>query len=59
LFGVDRDRKTGALRALLAKPGPDHLIYAGPAFSRSTPGTGKPLKIIFGDTARSGPPSLT
>jgi ATP-dependent DNA ligase len=32
LVGVDRDRKTGAARALLAKPEQDTLIYAGLAF---------------------------
>jgi bifunctional non-homologous end joining protein LigD len=32
VVGIDRDRKTGALRALLAKPNSDGLNYAGAAF---------------------------
>jgi DNA ligase D-like protein (predicted ligase) len=32
LLGIDRDRKTGAPRALLAKMERDKLVYAGPAF---------------------------
>jgi bifunctional non-homologous end joining protein LigD len=32
VVGTDRDRKTGALRALLAHPGSDGLRYAGAAF---------------------------
>ena len=32
LLGIDRDRKTGAPRALLAKPERGTLIYAGAAF---------------------------
>jgi len=32
LLGIDRDRKTGAQRALLAKSERGQLIYAGPAF---------------------------
>ena len=32
LLGIDRDRKTGAPRALLAKTERGHLVYAGPAF---------------------------
>jgi bifunctional non-homologous end joining protein LigD len=32
VIGTDRDRKTGALRALLAHPGSDGLNYAGAAF---------------------------
>jgi bifunctional non-homologous end joining protein LigD len=32
LPGIDRDRKTGAQRALLAKPERGQLVYAGPAF---------------------------
>jgi ATP-dependent DNA ligase len=32
LLGVDRDRKTGAARALLAKPEQSGLMYAGAAF---------------------------
>lgn len=32
LLGIDRDRKTGALRALLAKTERGQLVYVGPAF---------------------------
>jgi ATP-dependent DNA ligase len=32
LLGIDRDRKTGAARALLAKTGTEGLVYAGAAF---------------------------
>jgi DNA ligase D-like protein (predicted ligase) len=32
LLGIDRDRKTGAQRALLAKHENGRLVYAGPAF---------------------------
>jgi bifunctional non-homologous end joining protein LigD len=32
LVGIDRDRKTGAQRALLAKSERGQLVYAGPAF---------------------------
>jgi bifunctional non-homologous end joining protein LigD len=32
LLGIDRDRKTGAQRALLAKSERGQLVYAGPAF---------------------------
>ena len=32
LLGIDRDRKTGANRALLAKAEQDGLVYAGAAF---------------------------
>jgi len=32
LLGIDRDRKTGAWRALLAKTERGNLVYAGPAF---------------------------
>ena len=32
VIGTDRDRKTGALRALLAHPESDGLLYAGAAF---------------------------
>src|SRR6185437_14216905 len=32
LLGIERDRKTGALRALLAKSERGQLVYAGPAF---------------------------
>ena len=32
VVGTDRDRKTGALRALLAHPDSDGLRYAGAAF---------------------------
>jgi ATP-dependent DNA ligase len=32
LLGIDRDRKTGALRALLAKSERGQVVYAGPAF---------------------------
>jgi bifunctional non-homologous end joining protein LigD len=32
LLGIDRDRKTGAHRALLAKSERGQLVYAGPAF---------------------------
>ena len=32
LLGIDRDRKTGTLRALLAKSERGQLVYAGPAF---------------------------
>ena len=32
VIGTDRDRKTGALRALLAHPNGEHLDYAGAAF---------------------------
>ena len=32
VIGTDRDRKTGALRALLAHPGSQGLSYAGAAF---------------------------
>ena len=32
VVGTDRDRKTGALRALLAHPDSDGLSYAGAAF---------------------------
>ena len=32
MVGTDRDRKTGALRALLAHPGSAGLNYAGAAF---------------------------
>jgi hypothetical protein len=32
VIGTDRDRKTGALRALLAHPDSDGLNYAGAAF---------------------------
>ena len=40
VIGTDRDRKTGALRALLAHPNSDGLNYAGAAF------------IALGDEAR-------
>jgi bifunctional non-homologous end joining protein LigD len=32
VIGTDRDRKTGAMRALLAHPNGEHLDYAGAAF---------------------------
>ena len=32
VVGTDRDRKTGALRALLAHPNGEQLTYAGAAF---------------------------
>jgi hypothetical protein len=32
VIGIDRDRKTGALRALLAQPHSEGLNYAGAAF---------------------------
>ena len=32
LLGIDRDHKTGAQRALLAKSERGQLVYAGPAF---------------------------
>ena len=32
LVGIDRDRKTGAARALLAKADRSELVYAGAAF---------------------------
>ena len=41
VVGTDRDRKTGSLRALLAHPDSDGLIYAGAAF------------IALGDDART------
>jgi bifunctional non-homologous end joining protein LigD len=42
VIGTDRDRKTGALRALLAQPNSDGLNYAGAAF------------IALADDARTG-----
>ena len=44
LIGIDRDRKTGAARALLAKAERSNLIYSGAAFLALNEDARKELK---------------
>ena len=55
IIGIDRDRKTGAARALLAKAERSNLIYAGAAFLALTEDDRKELKAKLAPLAQEHP----
>ena len=55
LIGIDRDRKTGAARALLAKADRANLIYAGAAFLALNDDARKELKAKLAPLAQEHP----
>jgi DNA ligase D-like protein (predicted ligase) len=55
LLGIDRDRKTGAPRALLAKLEWDKLVYAGPAFIALDQRSRNELEAKVSTLAQDGP----
>ena len=55
LIGIDRDRKTGAARALLARPDRSNLIYAGAAFLALNEAARKELKAKVAPLAQEQP----
>ena len=55
LIGIDRDRKTGAARALLAKADRSDLIYAGAAFLALNEDARKELKVMLARLAQEHP----
>ena len=55
LIGIDRDRKTGATRALLAKADRSNLVYAGAAFLALNEGARRELKAKLAPLAQEHP----
>ena len=55
LIGIDRDRKTGATRALLAQADGANLIYAGAAFLALNEDARKELKAKMASVAQEHP----
>lgn len=58
LLGIDRDRKTGAQRALLAKSEHEQFVYAGPAFVALRSGAPDEFRAKLNELKQDGPSLL-